>query len=60
MSEKSPAGAAIPGLAFSGRAERALLGARAGGNQDGILQYKVCRGTLKMSRKAKMKIPEEL
>ncbi len=26
MSEKSPAGAAIPGLAFSGRAEWALLG----------------------------------
>ena len=32
-------------------------GARAGGNRDGILQYKVCRCTLKMSRKAKTQIP---
>ena len=56
MSEKLPADAAIPVLAFAGRAERALL-ARAGGNRGGILQYKVCRRTLKMRRKAKTKIP---
>ncbi len=32
-------------------------GGRTGGNRGGILQYKVCRCTLKMSREAKMKIP---
>ncbi len=35
-------------------------GAQAGGTWGGILQYKVCRCTLKMSRKAKTEIPAKV
>lgn len=34
-------------------------GARARGDRGGILQYRACRCTLKMSRPAKMKIPDK-
>jgi len=57
VSEKSPVGAVILVLAFSGRAERALLGSGLEKTRGGIFQYKGCRCTLKMSRKAKTEIP---